>query len=140
MRKKELLAGIDQLRLELSQAHRLAANQTKQINEQRMELALLKMAPEHVSAVTTKSVLSASGAPESGRCSLCGQPSFAPAEEPLLKACPDCAEDVRAAARKCRYCNYWFEGVERPQTEIRPRGVSVGSSELVARLGTVVGA
>jgi len=140
MRKKELLAGIDQLRLELSQAHRLAANQTKQINEQRMGLALLKMAPEHVSAVTTKSVLSASGAPESGRCSLCGQPSFASAGEPLLKACPDCAEEVRVAARKCRYCNYRFEGFERPHTRKKPRNVSAPSSASVASLGTVAGA
>jgi Uncharacterised protein family UPF0547 len=26
-----------------------------------------------------------------------------------FKACPDCAEEVRAAARKCRYCGYMFE-------------------------------
>lgn len=28
---------------------------------------------------------------------------------PGYKACPDCAEDVRAAARKCRFCGYTFE-------------------------------
>jgi hypothetical protein len=25
-----------------------------------------------------------------------------------VKACPDCAEQVRAAARKCRFCGYRF--------------------------------
>jgi hypothetical protein len=28
------------------------------------------------------------------------------------KTCPDCAEDVRAAARKCRFCGYQFEARE----------------------------
>jgi hypothetical protein len=139
MRKKELLAGNDQLRLELSQAHRLAANQTKQINEQRMKLALLRLAPEHGSAGAA-SVHGAGGATALGHCSFCGQPSFASAGELLLKACPDCAEEVRVAARKCRYCNYRFEGVQLPQTDRGPRDVSDRSSESVARLGTVAGA
>lgn len=28
------------------------------------------------------------------------------------KVCPDCAEAVKAAARKCRFCGYQFEGGE----------------------------
>jgi hypothetical protein len=29
--------------------------------------------------------------------------------EPLTKQCPDCAEQVLAAARKCRFCGYRFD-------------------------------
>ena len=32
------------------------------------------------------------------------------ASAPEYKACPDCAEDVRFAARKCRFCGFLFEG------------------------------
>jgi hypothetical protein len=32
-----------------------------------------------------------------------------------FKTCPDCAEDVRAAARKCRFCGYMFES--QPATQ-----------------------
>lgn len=30
-------------------------------------------------------------------------------EQQAMKACPDCAEMVLAAARKCRYCGYQFD-------------------------------
>lgn len=30
---------------------------------------------------------------------------------PEAKTCPDCAEEVKAAARKCRFCGYEFEAV-----------------------------
>lgn len=32
----------------------------------------------------------------------------APVANAEFKTCPDCAEQVRAAARKCRFCNYEF--------------------------------
>ena len=34
------------------------------------------------------------------------------ADEPATKTCPDCAEEVKFMAAKCRFCNYLF--VERP--------------------------
>jgi Uncharacterised protein family UPF0547 len=33
--------------------------------------------------------------------------------QPAYKQCPDCAEQVLAAARKCRYCGYRFDGRRR---------------------------
>jgi hypothetical protein len=34
--------------------------------------------------------------------------SVAPPLPPALKTCPDCAEEVRFAARKCRFCGFEF--------------------------------
>src|SRR5205809_7852643 len=31
-----------------------------------------------------------------------------------FKTCPDCAEEVRSAARKCRFCGYLFEPADKP--------------------------
>jgi hypothetical protein len=30
--------------------------------------------------------------------------------EDAMKRCPDCAENVKAAARVCRFCGYRFDG------------------------------
>ena len=42
------------------------------------------------------------------------------------KVCPDCAEEVLAAARKCRFCGYRFDAPPPPP----PRPVSGGGSLL----------
>ncbi len=38
-------------------------------------------------------------------------PTPAPAQTREFKTCPDCAEQIRFAARKCRFCGYMFEDV-----------------------------
>jgi hypothetical protein len=68
-----------------------------------------------------------------------GASSSRPGQEPDVKACPDCAEGVLSAARKCRYCGYRFDAVELSWNGHEPKGgASIGSSS-VARLGTVSG-
>jgi hypothetical protein len=37
---------------------------------------------------------------------------------PDYKQCPDCAEQVLAAARKCRYCGYRFDGSRKPRLSL----------------------
>jgi hypothetical protein len=46
-------------------------------------------------------------------------PAVAPQPSPTLtattpefKTCPDCADQIRFAARKCRFCGYMFESAE----------------------------
>jgi hypothetical protein len=38
-------------------------------------------------------------------------------QQPETKVCPECAETVKAAARRCRFCGYRFDGA----VEARPR-------------------
>jgi hypothetical protein len=37
-----------------------------------------------------------------------------------LKTCPECAEDVKAAARMCRFCGFRFDGEARPAGATSP--------------------
>jgi hypothetical protein len=39
--------------------------------------------------------------------------------EVLVKTCPDCAEQVQEAARKCRFCQYRFDEAERARERRR---------------------
>jgi hypothetical protein len=124
MRKKELRARNDALRREFAEANQLAAGQVKRINELRMEIAFLerdrKMANDH-----------------NGQGAI--DPPSPHAQEPDVKACPDCAESVRSAARKCRYCGYRFDAVEASWNGRESRDGASNGSAPVARLGTVSG-
>jgi len=55
-----------------------------------------------------KSQLFSSSAGDKG-----GQTGGDSSDTPEMKSCPDCAEDVRAAARKCRFCGYRFDSAEQ---------------------------
>jgi Uncharacterised protein family UPF0547 len=63
----------------------------------------------------------------------------------LLKQCPDCAESVLAAARKCRFCGYRFDAassspqVDRPASGLLgllfPSPATLNMSEVLTQLG-----
>ena len=60
--------------------------------------------------------------PDEGRSS--GQVNPEPAaaaEQRAMKQCPDCAEMVLEAARKCRYCGYRFDG--QPASQASEEGL-----------------
>lgn len=56
------------------------------------------------------------------------------------KRCPDCAELVLAAARKCRYCGYRFDqasyGGSLADLLRRPKSTTASLPELLSRWGT----
>lgn len=132
MRKKELRSRNDQLRWELSQAKQLAGQHVRQINEHRMELAILKVERELRSAEAADDVVDVTIAPTpTESCPTCGHLVVpAVAEEPATKVCPECAEEVRRSARKCRYCDYRFDG---------SKGAAPNGGAPVARLGSATG-
>jgi hypothetical protein len=57
--------------------------------------------------------------PDEGQDELRSEAPLEPSPKRDLKTCPDCAEDVRAAARKCRFCNYRFDA-QFPTSDIGP--------------------
>ena len=140
MRKKELRTRNDQLRRELSHAHQVAASHVKQINEHRMQLAMLQLERPAI-GVTTGDEGAFPGAVEPGaRCPTCGQlATGGVTSEPVMKACPDCAEPVRMAARRCRYCGYLFGGIDQPRNGNGSKETPSNGSSPITRLGSVSG-
>jgi hypothetical protein len=127
MRKKELQDRNEQLAHSLAKAEQLAADQIRQINEHRMQLALLKVELEMHSAGTGQGAGGTRAAPA------VVIPDVA---KPNTKVCPDCAEDVRLAARRCRYCDFRFDAAERAWPEDGSKETGGNGSSTVATLGT----
>jgi Uncharacterised protein family UPF0547 len=142
MRKKELRTRNDQLRRELSHAHQVAASHVKQINEHRMQLAMLQLERPPIGAgIGTGDGASVPDTPEYGaRCPTCGHlAAGVVTSEPVMKACPDCAEPVRLAARRCRYCGYLFGGIDQPRNGNGSKDAPPNGSTPITRLGSVSG-
>jgi hypothetical protein len=57
---------------------------------------------------------------EEGQSGGQGEEPSATQDERAMKACPDCAELVLEAARKCRYCGYRFD---RPPSQAQQEGL-----------------
>lgn len=140
MRKKELRTRNDQLRRELSHAHQVAASHVKLINEHRMQLAMLQLERPPID-VTAGDEAAFSGTAEPGaRCPTCGHlATGGMTAEPVMKACPDCAEPVRMAARRCRYCGYLFGGIDQTRNGNGSKESPSNGSSPITRLGSVSG-
>ena len=140
MRKKELRTRNDQLRRELSHAHQVAASHVKQINEHRMQLAMLQLErPPTGAAIGDEASFPETPQP-GAHCPTCGQlAAGVVTSEPVMKACPDCAEPVRLAARRCRYCGYLFGAIDQPRNGNGSKDAPSNGSSPITRLGSVSG-
>ena len=140
MRKKELRTRNDQLRRELSHAHQLAATHVKQINEHRMQLAMLQLERPTVEVTAGDEAGFPGTAQPGARCPTCGHlATGGMTSEPVMKACPDCAEPVRMAARRCRYCGYLFGGIDQARNGNGSKEAPPNGSTPITRLGSVSG-
>ena len=60
--------------------------------------------------------------------------------QPGYKRCPDCAEDVRDQARRCRFCGYSFERGRPLLDALRRPRATMSSDELLASWGVELAA
>jgi hypothetical protein len=90
----------------------LATTKRWSCNECDFTTILESRAREHESASAGGLASSASTNPQPPNIPLVSgarwEASPGPAASTEMKVCPDCAEEVRAAARKCRFCGYRF--------------------------------
>lgn len=65
---------------------------------------------EGMAQATARSGLPAGASPAVELPAGAAPPALPASDDSEMKDCPECGEKVRAAARKCRFCNYRFDG------------------------------